>query len=114
VALGGVVAAGLILARYLPKTAVWRRLVLATEETKASGFAVSVGADPLLGKSGVALTDLRPGGIAMIGDRRMDVVTRGVFVDKGASILVAEVRGARVVVEPDGGGSSSESASKSG
>jgi membrane-bound serine protease (ClpP class) len=113
VALGGAAVAGFILARYLPKTAVWNHLVLATEETKASGFAVSVGADPLLGKSGVALTDLRPGGIAMIGDRRMDVVTRGIFVDKGASILVAEVRGARVVVEPDGSGSSSESASKS-
>lgn len=55
----------------------------------------------LLGQSGKALTPLRPGGAAMIGADRMDVVTEGKFVDAHTVIKVIRVEGSRVVVEPD-------------
>lgn len=51
------------------------------------------------GKTGKAITDLRPAGTAMIDDQRVDVVSRGEYIEKGASILVLAVDGNRVVVK---------------
>jgi membrane-bound serine protease (ClpP class) len=54
----------------------------------------------LLGQQGRALTPLRPGGAAMIGEAKVDVVTEGKFVDTGTEVKVIIVEGNRVVVEP--------------
>ncbi len=53
----------------------------------------------ILGHTGVAEGPLRPAGIARIGGRRVDVVTRGELIDHGESIQVLEISGNRVVVE---------------
>jgi len=50
------------------------------------------------GRKGMAMTLLRPSGIAMIDDRRYDVVTRGEFLEKGTPIRVVTAKGARIVV----------------
>jgi membrane-bound serine protease (ClpP class) len=62
----------------------------------------TVGAEKpeLLGKTGVALTTLRPAGTAIFDQRRVDVVTEGGFVEKGQSVTVVEIEGLRVVVRP--------------
>ena len=52
----------------------------------------------LLDQRGVSEGPLRPAGIARIGGRRVDVVTRGELIDQGESIQVLEVSGNRVVV----------------
>ncbi|HXT39916.1 MAG TPA: NfeD family protein [Candidatus Angelobacter sp.] len=52
----------------------------------------------LLNQTGIALTTLRPSGTAVIDGKRVDVVTEGPFVDKGAAVKVVEVEGMRVVV----------------
>jgi membrane-bound serine protease (ClpP class) len=52
----------------------------------------------LLHQTGSALTPLRPSGTAMIAGKRVDVVTEGPFIDRGAPVKVVEVEGARVVV----------------
>jgi membrane-bound ClpP family serine protease len=51
------------------------------------------------GKTGKAITDLRPAGAATIEDQRVDVVSRGEYIEKGASVLVLAVDGNRVVVK---------------
>ena len=51
-----------------------------------------------MGKKGVALTNLRPAGTARIGDKRIDVVTRGDFIEKGEAVEVLKVEGNRVIV----------------
>jgi membrane-bound serine protease (ClpP class) len=50
------------------------------------------------GRTGTAITLLRPSGIAVIDDRRYDVVTRGEFLEKGTPIRVVSAKGARIVV----------------
>jgi len=50
------------------------------------------------GQTGVAEGPLRPAGIARIGGRRVDVVTRGELIDHGEPVQVLEVSGNRVVV----------------
>ena len=54
----------------------------------------------LAGREGVALTALRPSGNAEIDGRRVDVVSEGAFVAKGAKIVVMRVEGLRVLVKP--------------
>jgi membrane-bound serine protease (ClpP class) len=53
----------------------------------------------LLGKEGKALTPLRPGGTALIGETKVDVITQGKYVDTGSPIKVIYVEGNKVVVE---------------
>lgn len=53
----------------------------------------------LMGKSGPALTPLRPTGAASLAGRRVDVVTRGEPVEKGAEVQVISVEGNRVIVQ---------------
>ncbi len=51
-----------------------------------------------VGEDGVAVTALRPSGVVRLGDRKIDVVTRGGFVEAGAPVRVVEVSGNRVIV----------------
>ena len=55
---------------------------------------------PLVGRSGQALTTLRPSGRARIDGRVYSVETEGTFVDEGASLTVTAVIGSRIVVTP--------------
>lgn len=55
---------------------------------------------PLLGKTGTAETDLRPGGFARIDGRKLDVVAVSGYIEQGTEIKVTEVHGSRVVVKP--------------
>ncbi|MCX7713660.1 MAG: hypothetical protein N2035_08390 [Chthoniobacterales bacterium] len=78
----------------LPKTFLGRQLI---NRAEVKGQAPEE-KDPLLGKQGVALTILRPAGIAKIEGKRIDVVAEGGFIDAGSTITVVEVDGTRVVV----------------
>jgi membrane-bound serine protease (ClpP class) len=55
------------------------------------------------GRTGTAITPLRPSGKALIDARRCDVVTRGEFLEKGTPIRVISAKGARIVVARAGG-----------
>lgn len=90
---------GLIITRFLPKTNAFQRVALGAEVSAAAGFQASITDTSLAGQRGVAVTALRPGGIAEIGGRRLTVVTHGTFVEAGSPIVVAESRGNRIVVE---------------
>lgn len=52
----------------------------------------------LLHRTGVAITQLRPSGAAFINGQRVDVISEGALIDRGASLKVVAVEGMRVVV----------------
>ena len=52
----------------------------------------------LLNQTGSAFTPLRPSGTAVINGNRVDVVTEGPFVERGAPVKVVAVEGMRIVV----------------
>ena len=54
----------------------------------------------LVGLEGVAHTHLRPSGTAVIGNRRCDVVTDGVYIERNTPIRVEKIEGTRIVVAP--------------
>jgi membrane-bound serine protease (ClpP class) len=47
---------------------------------------------------GTAVTDLRPAGIAVINGKRVDVVTRGEYIEKDSVIHVTAVTGNQIIV----------------
>lgn len=51
-----------------------------------------------MGKTGQTITHLRPAGTAFIDGRRVDVVSRGEFIEKERPVTVIAVEGNRVVV----------------
>ena len=52
----------------------------------------------IVGLEGSTLTPLRPAGMALIGGKKVDVVSGGSFIGKDARIRVVELSGNRVVV----------------
>jgi membrane-bound serine protease (ClpP class) len=92
---------GIIAARYLPKTAVFRRLLLSTELAKEKGVTASAQTDDLLGAKGIAATSLHPAGFGIFNGKRINVVTRGAFIDADSNIIVSETHGNRIVVKID-------------
>ena len=54
--------------------------------------------DGYIHMEGTAVTDLRPAGTAFINDKRVDVVTRGEYLEKGVRILVTAVTGNQIIV----------------
>ena len=95
----GAAVLALFLVRFLPETRLFHTVSLDMSASASRGFVASANTQQLVGLKGVAVTDLRPGGTAMFGDLRLDVVSRGDFIDREAPIVVAEVEGNRIVVD---------------
>lgn len=73
---------------------------LRTKLSKEDGVtAQSLDQNDYLGSLGLAITDLRPSGVATIDDQRLDVVTRGEYLEKQTEIIVIAVRGNQIVVK---------------
>ncbi len=72
---------------------------LNTSLSKESGVvSQSPELDGYLGMDGVALTDLRPSGTARINGKKLDVVTRGEYLEKSSAINVLSVTGNQIIV----------------
>lgn len=73
---------------------------LKTELSSESGVtSQSMELGTFLGKTGTAVSDLRPSGVAEIDNQRVDVVSRGEYINKGAKVVVTAVTGNQIIVE---------------
>ena len=54
--------------------------------------------DSYIDMQGTAVTDLRPAGTAVISGKRVDVVTRGEYLEKDSAIIVITVTGNQIIV----------------
>ncbi len=59
---------------------------------------VAAAKEELVGKTGVAITTLRPSGIAEFDGRRVDVATSGEFIQKGEIVTVVKAEGMHIRV----------------
>ncbi len=55
--------------------------------------------EELLGHRGLAMTTLRPSGLARVDGRRVAVLSRGEWLEAGTPVIVASVESSRAVVE---------------
>jgi membrane-bound serine protease (ClpP class) len=89
----------LILARFLPKTSLFRKLVSQSASGVSSGAAQEAQQEARIGLSGVAVSQLYPGGKARFGEQTLDVLTEGGLVEKGRRVKIIGHTGADAVVK---------------
>lgn len=94
----GIVVAGLGLGfwawlKFFPESRIANRFI-----SRQTVGELGVEQPSLLGCTGVALTHLRPSGMASINGQRVDVVAETGLIERGTPIKVVQVEGARVVV----------------
>lgn len=87
--------------RLFPKTSFWKKLRLEHQETKEAGFKpYKKDLSHLLHKEGKTISPLRPIGICLIEDKKVDAVSEGgLFIEKNKRVTVVKVEGNRVVVK---------------
>ncbi|MFA6009602.1 MAG: NfeD family protein [Desulfobacteraceae bacterium] len=51
-----------------------------------------------MGLEGIAATDLRPSGVAVIEGKRLDVVSRGEYLERSSNVVVIAVTGNQIIV----------------
>jgi membrane-bound serine protease (ClpP class) len=93
-----------LLARYLPRTSIYRRFALIESNPPGPSlagaprqFATALALAP--GMQGTAITVLRPSGKARFADHVVDVVTEGEFIAPQTPVTVIRTDGMRVVVK---------------
>ncbi len=84
--------------RHLPNSERWGGLLLKGSVHRDEGYLSAPARDELIGRVGVALTDLRPSGTAVVSDERIDVVSEGEWVRAGAEVVVVRSEGYKHVV----------------
>ena len=104
IALVGSLVVIALLARYLPRTSLYRRFALMDSNPPGPSlvgvprqFATAIALTP--GLQGTAVTVLRPSGKARFADHVVDVVTEGEFIASQTPVTVIQTDGMRVVVK---------------
>ncbi|WP_432813807.1 NfeD family protein [Staphylococcus canis] len=88
-----------ILAKFFKKKiTLFENVVLKDSTNKESGYTSHTDRSYLIGAIGTTHTDLRPSGIILIDDQRIDAVSEGSFIPKQTKVKIIEVEGTRVVV----------------
>ena len=107
---GGVLSTTLVLIlvtawaliRHLPKSARLYRsgIFLGTRTDKAVGFESAQTRPELVDRHGVAITDLRPSGVGLFDDERIDIVSESEWISQGTPVRIVAAEGYRHVVRP--------------
>lgn len=95
-----VLAVAIAFLRHLPASKRFAGLFHQNEQRADQGYVSAPTREDLLGKSGVAVSELRPVGVADIAGERVDVTTEGEWVPAGTAITVVRVEPMRTVVRP--------------
>lgn len=90
-----------ILMKNVDRSSTMKRMILNDATTTEQGYISSTTRDDLTGKTGEALTVLRPSGSASIGEERLDVVSEGGYIEQGKKIKVVSVSGSKIVVREE-------------
>jgi membrane-bound serine protease (ClpP class) len=97
-----VIVMAIVVRRYLPRAPLFNRMVLEPpppeERVTLSHREALADYSHLVGRSGEAVTDLRPAGRALIDDQLLDVIVVGEPLDRGTPVEVVSAHSNRVVV----------------
>lgn len=74
-------------------------IILKEEQKTEEGYISSSDLEYLLGKEGVAATDLRPSGMGDFDGITFDVISEGTYIDKGTLLIINKVQGSKLIVK---------------
>lgn len=88
--------------RHLPKSRhLYRSGVFLSAATDAEdGYQSALKRPDLVGIAGVAITDLRPSGVGLFEDERIDIVSESEWIEEGTPIEIVRADGYRHLVRP--------------
>lgn len=78
---------------------IFKSLFLHSKAVKEEGYTSSKDLHHMVGKEGIATAPLRPSGTGEFDGVKLDVITDGQFIPKGARIKIVNVEGFRILVE---------------
>jgi len=84
--------------RHLTRSRSVSGILLRSSTSRDTGYLSAPERQDLIGREGVALTDLHPSGTAAIDDERIDVVTEGPWIEEGARVTILRAEGYRHIV----------------
>ncbi len=99
IAVAGVALGVWLASKWLPKTSIYATIVshgVSGGETTAAYLTQET---TMLGKTGVTISPLRPGGKAQFGDSIVDVMSQGDAIEKGATVRILSFSGGIPIVE---------------
>ena len=85
--------------KILGRLGLLRKIALGGNMTVEEGYVSHAPIDSLIGKTGTALTALRPSGAARIDGVRYSVVTQGDYIEPGTHIVVVAHTPGHIVVD---------------
>ncbi len=96
----GSLVIGVLLGGKFVQSKAFDRLVLAETQESSEGFTIKANEyEALVGKEGVALTDLKISGKIEVEDERYDAITTGDFIEAGTKVVVKKYKGNYLVVK---------------
>ena len=93
----GVMLAGILW--FLSKGKLRSPIILNEEQNKDKGYISSSDLNYLLGKKGIAATDLRPSGMGNFDGIDLDVISSGKYIEVGTKIQIYKVKGSKLMVK---------------
>jgi membrane-bound ClpP family serine protease len=76
-------------------------IILKEEQNKDKGYISSNDLNYLLGKGGIATSDLRPTGTGDFDGVELDVISEGKYILKGTKLIIDKVQGSKLIVKVD-------------
>ena len=102
-ALAGTFIAGGLLLGVLWRLGAWDRLVLRESLGRSEADGRADSRARFIGKAGVALSPLRPTGVAEVDGERLEVCSDGAFIAAGSAIRVVAIDRTRFLVRMEEG-----------
>ncbi|HNW34143.1 MAG TPA: NfeD family protein [Candidatus Ozemobacteraceae bacterium] len=81
-----------------PHTSMGKKFVLQAKISVEDGYTATRDLEKYIGMEGIATSDLRPSGIARIGEERLDVLADGEYVPRQSKIKVLRVKNGALIV----------------
>jgi len=89
----------IIILRLMSSGRIKSPIVLKEEQARSEGYLSSNDLQYLLGRQGIAATDLRPSGVGEFDGITFDVISEGTYIVKGSTLEIARVEGSKLVVK---------------
>lgn len=81
------------------KLKVWDRLILKDEHNVSKSKNENLITNDLVGKNGIALTDLRPSGFILVDNKKLDAQSSGEFIPKNSKVEIVSIESFKITVK---------------